>query len=282
MNGDLDPIGDLDPCPSDESLALYAEGRVKDPLIAGAVEAHAKFCASCRRKLSELRLAAVNTEELIESLAHRLKERQDTLAELSARGNVPGSIWRTFPQAEDDLYGPMVVILEKLDHLPRGLVRVAEVSEAIDQAIDTDLLLSPHESGLSFPCMVRSEKVFHTDFGKLKTFAGQLPPMLVSRIDSFCDSLGNFDRNVPLSQYVFYKNAQGITFMQRRGVTSGLPVTTDDDPRMASLESAWSNCDHLYLLERQYFEAAELDLDDAGEGFFSLDGPPEEPGEEDE
>jgi hypothetical protein len=290
MTEERNSIEDLDPCPDDEVLQFYSEGRKFDPRIVGAVRAHLEFCTACRRKLSELRASSVDHEELVMGFAKRLKERQDILGKLAARGNVPGSIWRTRPESQDELFGPMVVILKRLDHSPTGLVRVAEVSEAIDQALDTDLLLSPQESGLSFPFMVRSENAFDTEFGSLKTFVGQLPPMLVRRIIWFYNSSERFDDNVPLSQYVFFKDSKGTTFMQRRHITSGLPATSDDDPRIAQLES---ERDQFYYLRLKEFGvvidlcADKIDLefgekDDASKEELDFEDFGQEPGDKDE
>ena len=56
--------------------------------------------------------------------------------------------------------GPLVFVLSYTETTEQKLLTVAEVSEDISQAIDTDMILDPQESRLRFRCMVRAGNIF--------------------------------------------------------------------------------------------------------------------------
>jgi hypothetical protein len=253
-------IEDLDPCPDEDILRLYAEGRAMAPIIGAAIKAHLQFCTACRGRASEFRSPVAGDDKIVQTVARRLKERQDAIRKRAkAIGIAPGSIWRTAgPESPGEFYGPMVLILKNRT----GIVRVAEVSEKIDQALDTDFILSPRESGLSFPCMIRSENIFESDSDFLKTFVVHLPPMLVRRSIWFCNLGASLDENVPLAQYVFFEDAKGTPYMQRRGVMSGMPATSDDDARLAFLKESIRHCEYLHIADLGRVADADFEFED--------------------
>ena len=138
----------------------------------------------------------------------------------------------------------VIVIDENKDET--GIVRVVEISEDIPQAIETDMILQPTESGLSFRCMVRTGNIFFTDKKNLKTFAGRLSPSLTTTVVRFCKTQYHFNDKVPLSEYVFIRDQEGNELMSRRGVTSGMLVTKDDDSRLNFLEQSKQRCSYLH------------------------------------
>jgi len=141
----------------------------------------------------------------------------------------------------------MVIVIDE-NNDKRDIVRVAEISEDILQAIETDMILEPKQSGLSFRCMVRTGNIFFTNKNHLKTFAGRLSPSLTTTVVIFCKAQSFFNDNVQLSEYMFVRDRNGNKLMRRRGVTSGMPVTKDDDSRLNFLEESKQRCSYLLVL----------------------------------
>ena len=245
MTQNLNDKDDLDPCPDEEVLTEYFEGGDSED-VRRIIKNHLKFCASCRSKLESMDKSA-NTpdEKMVEILAHRLKQRQQQILQKQSRGPVLGTIWRTVPESEQDLYGPMVIVIDEKKY-KTDIVQVAEISEDIPQAIETDMILEPTESRLSFRCMIRTGNSFFTEKKNLKTFAGELSPSLTEKVVIFCKAQSFFNENVPLSEYVFLKDRVGSKLMRRRGVSSGMPVTKDDDSRLNFLEQSKQRCSYLH------------------------------------
>jgi hypothetical protein len=241
----IDEMSDLEPCPDDEVLRLWAEGRVTDPAVQSILSCHAQLCESCRRKLADLRRNDTQERETVAQYADELRKHEAELKKSRGAGPVPGTIWRTTPRAETDAFGPLVMVIDGPTQISGGLVKVAEVSEDIPQAIQTDAVLEPPESGLGFRCMVRAANVFILSPEKLTSFAGRLPESLANKITEFCREGEHFDDRVPLTQFVFLQDSQGNRFMWRKGITTGLMVTQDDDPRLESMSASKINSAYL-------------------------------------
>ena len=261
------PNNELDPCPEDELLRDYALNQVDEQLVQSVVEAHLQFCVSCNSKVKRLR-SGQSSEDFLKAQADHFRERAAAVRRGLQDGARPGSLWRAVPDLfaeEEPPYAPLLIVLGT-DSGPDGrYVRVAEVSEDIEQAIHTDLILNPDESGLSFLCMIRSENIFETGYESLERWVGQLPPMLIRRVLWFCGSPGSLDEKVPLSEYVFLKDSERTTFMQRRKVTSGLLVTSDEDPRQGVLEASIARCSYLHFLAADMVAGIDLDVDSLDE-----------------
>lgn len=233
---DNDIIDDeLDPCPDDEVLRHYVAGRLKPSWVERAIKSHVALCASCKGRIKEM-----DQDEFIKRAAERLLERQaKSLA--AQREPVSGSVWRTVPENDDELYGPLVVVLE----VEENRVQVAEVSEDIGQALDSDMILDKAKSGLSFRCMVRSGNLFFMKAGKLKGYAGTLPDEIAVRVREFCLHYEEFKNKVKLSQCKFGRDREGVSLMMREGIISGLPPASEDDHRVKFLAESRSRIAYL-------------------------------------
>lgn len=245
MTRPFDEISDLEPCPDDEVLRSWAEGSVADPALHSILGCHVELCEYCHRKLAEFRRQGSGERDCLAQHAQELLSRAAELKDGKAAGPIPGSLWRTSAASEIDSVGPLVIVIDGPNETPDSLVRVAEVSEDISRAIQTDMVLEPPESGLRFRCMVRAGNVFHTSPAKMVTFAGRLSPGVTERVIEFCRVAETVDESIPLSQYVFVKDPQGTELMVRRGVISGMLVTSDDDPRIKYLHESKRKVAHL-------------------------------------
>ena len=154
-------------------------------------------------------------------------------------------MWRTVPESENDPFGPLVLVIDRQEAKEGATLTVAEVSEDIAQAIHTDMVLEPKESGLRFRCMVRTENIFTTSPDRLTLFAGTLSQALMDKVSGFCKDAERFDENIPLSKFVFLKDSQGTELMRRQGITSGMLVTDEDDPRLEFLQLSKERCSYL-------------------------------------
>lgn len=246
MNQPEDTLMEFDPCPDDPVLSVFASGGVADPRVRGAIKAHVTFCVACRGKVARLRNSTVNVEESNKQFAQRLKERQEQYKSQQLQRPVSGTVWRATPESENELFGPLVLVLRGVDELGSGSVQVAEVSEQIDQATDSDIIMEKRESGLSFRCMVRSGNAFSTSLENLKTYVGKLAPELTPKVKDFCANPEAFDEDTALADYEFGSDRKGTAFIRRKGIVSGLPLK-DDDPRLAKLDLSKRGCAYLML-----------------------------------
>jgi hypothetical protein len=245
MTEDRNYINELDPCPDDELLEGYVTEAIQDELIEDNTRAHLEFCASCKTKVQKMLQEPGTREGMMKAQADRFRQRQAGLQREIEKGPVTGTIWRTITPSDEELLGPLVFVLES-DEGPTGrIVKVAEVSEDIEQAIETDMVVEPYDSRLNFSCMIRAGNVFKTDANNLQTFAGRLSQELTIQAIVFCSSADSFDEDVPLAEYEFTKDSTGPKLMRRRGVTSGLPVTKSGDLRDLHLEEAKRICEYL-------------------------------------
>ena len=240
-------IKSLDPCPPEEFLLAFATGRLKDRSLHSIILSHLEFCSSCQQKVREFKRAVSPDDDPIGKRAQALHELQLAQQEAVKQGPTPGTIWRTVPESEKDLFGPLILVIDRQEAKEGVALTVAEVSEDIAQAIHTDMVLEPKESGLRFRCMVRTENTFTTSPDRLTLFAGALPSSLMNTVTAFCKEAERFDENVPLSKFVFLKDSQGTELMRRGGITSGLLVTKDEDARVALLDESKRRCAYLTL-----------------------------------
>ncbi len=232
----------LDPCPPEEFLREYANGTLKDRSLQSVIVSHLEFCPSCKHQVREFKRSASSDVDPIAKRAQALRERQLGQQRAVAQGPTPGTIWRTVPELEKHPFGPLVLVIIRQEAKEGVALTVAEISEDIAQAIHTDMVLEPKESGLGFRCMVRAENIFATSPDRLTLFAGALSPTVMNRVTAFCKDAESLDENVPLSKFVFLKDTQGTELMRRQGVTSGTLVTNEDDPRLEFLELSKKRC----------------------------------------
>jgi hypothetical protein len=239
---------DSDPCPDEQELKSYASGEMASTRSGRIIGCHLEFCLSCRSRVEKIRKTEVAVDEAIKGYAENLKRQQEKLVVERWRGPQPGAIWRTIPESDEELLGPMVIVIQVNES---GSLSVAEISEDIAQAIHTDMVLEPQASGLRFRFMIRAGNVFETTVDHLKTFAGRLPSRLTNAVVEFCGSAENFDREIPLSKYKFGHDPNGTVLMHRKGITSGVLVTTDNDARISLLDESKRRCSYLALAARE-------------------------------
>ncbi len=233
---------DSDPCPDEQELNSYASGEMASSRFGRIIGSHLEFCPSCRSRVEKIRKTEVDVDEAIKVFAEKLKRQQEKLVVERWRGPQPGAIWRTIPESDEELLGPMVIVIKVNDS---GSLSVAEVSEDIAQAIHTDMVLEPQASGLRFRFMIRAGNVFETTADCLKTFAGQLPSSLTNKVVEFCGSAENLDDEIPFTKYKFGRDPNGTVLMYRKGITSGMLVTQDNDPRASFAESSQKRYSYL-------------------------------------
>ncbi len=235
----------LDPCPPDQFLRAWIDGSLAEKSLESVIESHLEFCASCHLKVMRMKNPPPPLRETIAKRAQAFKNLQLAQQRAMEDGPKPGGIWRTAPESPKDSFGPLVVILEKQAG-PRGdTFTVAEVSEDIDQAIHTDVVLEPGESGLQFRCMIRSGIQFSIHNDSVTRFGGALPEPLMEKVSGFCKDAERFNDNIPFSEFVFLKDNQGTELMRRRGITSGTPVKDESDERLEFLELSKARCAYL-------------------------------------
>ena len=237
----------LDLCPDESVLQECARGEASSPRIVETVSSHLAYCPTCKHKFDQLRRDNTQAGENPNSPIDRLLKRQEETRRAKETGPVPGTIWRATPESAKVGYGPLLLVLRTNDDGRERTAWVAEMSEQIPQAIETDYILEQGESGLGFRCMVRAGNVFGTDVDNLVMFAGKLPPSIIEKVGEFVSSSAAFDANVPLSHYQFYRDSTGTQLMRRNRVTSGMLVTNDKDLRQALLQSSVERLSYLHF-----------------------------------
>lgn len=114
-----------------------------------------------------------NSQDVVELLAEKLEAIQDRLRELTIQGPEFGTIWCTYPEREEDLFGPLVVILDAGSHSnPQAIV--AEASQDLDHGGNLAIFLKGNTRDLHFSCIVRLDRVFLIPRTRLRTCAGKL------------------------------------------------------------------------------------------------------------
>ena len=187
------------------------------------------------------RLSCGETQPFVE----RFRTECERLALLQQRGPSPSTIWNARPDSEEDFFGPTLLILKIIDtHEGGNRLLVAEVSDRLDQATETDLLLLPHESGLHFNCILRTSNKFLTTSEWLIDPLGEIQTSLWPLFLKFCLSPEEFDYQISPLDYQF-PNINGLTMMRRAGITSGLPFTDETDPRLSRLRKSIERCRYL-------------------------------------
>jgi hypothetical protein len=249
MNENDDIISQLDPCPDEPTLKDYARGKLDNSPMRRPIEAHLELCDTCRSKMRDQRMIPEDQEELVEQFARRLRDRRDQYFGRRYKSPTPGTVWRTVSELEDEIYGPMVIVLEGIGKFGEGVVEVAELSEEVHHAINTDVILDRGESGLAFRCMVRAGNIFRMHRDNLKAFAEKIPSELTNKVTGFCKMGESFDEGIALSHYSFATDKKGTRFIRRQGITSGIPPTRHDDPRLAALDLCKRKSDYLKVEE---------------------------------
>ncbi len=222
---------DIEPCPDEDLWKEFVKNEIQDKSIRSILEAHIQFCASCNMNVKKLRLESL-TQDIFSLQVERFKELSTKALSARMDGPKPGTLWRAVPKSEDDIFGPLLLVIESETGDKTETVRVAPISEEISQAIETDIIIEPDESGLSFTFMVRAGNVIETHKKYLKTYVGGLTKSLTLKIVKFCQKTQTFDDDIPLTDYQFLKDAKGNELMKRRGILSGMLVTSNDDPRI--------------------------------------------------
>lgn len=238
-------IESLDPCPPEELLRAWTVGKLKDGSLQNVILSHLEFCPFCQQQVREFKRSASSDFDPIAKRAQALRERQLAQQRAVAQGPTPGTIWRTVPELEKHPFGPLVLVIIRQEAKEGVALTVAEISEDIAQAIHTDMVLEPKESGLGFRCMIRAENTFKISPDRLTLFAGCLSQPLMDKASGFCKDAESFDENIPLSKFVFLRDSQGTELMRRRGITSGMLVTDESDPRLEFLELSKERCSYL-------------------------------------
>ena len=179
------------------------------------------------------------------TFVERFQEQCERLARLQQLGPLPGTIWNSQPEHEEELFGPPVLVFKILE-TDRGekQLLVAEVSEDLEQATDSDLVMLPHESGLPFRCIVRAGNKFWITSDCLKDPLGEIQTSIWPLVLQFCSSPEEFDYQISPLDY-FFLDLNGLPVMCRAGVTSGLPFRDENDPRLVLLEESIQKCRYL-------------------------------------
>jgi hypothetical protein len=176
-------------------------------------------------------------------LVERFYLQCEKIFEWEERGPTPGTIWNSHPEREEDLFGPMLLILKAVDADLGPALLVAEVSECIEQAMETDLVIGTGESSLPFNFMIRSMNIFWTNSNRLKDCIGEIDESKWSDVLKFVFS-SNFDEHISPLDYQFVET-QDTVLMRRDGTTSGLPVTEEEDPRLNFSQESIRKCEYL-------------------------------------
>lgn len=116
---------------------------------------------------------AVFADILVKRVVRRLQRNQERLRGLTERGPVKGTVWSTFPNKEEDTFGPLVLVLETPEE-NQDNVFVVEVSQNFTNPTENEIMLDRGRSGLHFSCVVRPVNIFFTTRGTLRSCAGKL------------------------------------------------------------------------------------------------------------
>ena len=144
-------------------LLMYAAGDMTDGRNQSVIECHLEFCDSCRRTVSTHRSTGTIRDRYTESLVRRIKDRQAEVKRHEDGGPVPGDIWRAVPDSEEHIFGPLLFVIATSHRNTPEVVLVAEVSDEMEQATDTDMVLETAESGLPFVFIVSGNNIFLYD-----------------------------------------------------------------------------------------------------------------------
>lgn len=181
------------------------------------------------------------------TFVERFKMECERLAMLQQKGPIPRTIWNARPKREEDLFGPSVLILKRLEvNGEDNQLLVAEVSDRLDLATESDVVLLPNESGLPFTCIVQTANTFWTNSKWLKEPLGEIEPSLWTLVLKFCSSPEDFDYHISPLDYEF-PSINGFTMMKRAGIISGLPFTDESDPRLVWVKESIEKCHYLFL-----------------------------------
>lgn len=248
MNND-ETTRKLDPCPDEDALRAYSNGKTPEDAIQRRLKAHLDFCLSCRRRLKSLESGSHVDTDTIRNQADLLRKRAEEFRRAKSEGPKPGTAWRAIPKNEADVYGPLLLVCDDDTGASDNLVRVAEVSESIESAIHTDVILDEKQSGLGFRCMVRAQNAFVTRKGNLKDYVGTIDERVMNRIREFVPHPDSLDKGLSLTDYSFWKDEQGTVVMSRGGLLSGMLVTREDDSRLIALTQSREELDYLVTQE---------------------------------
>jgi hypothetical protein len=185
-------------------------------------------------------LASAKKRNFIERFCFQCK----MIHEKEVQGPTPGTIWNTKPERENDFFGPIVLILKVVDAESGPALLVAEVSESITQAVETDLVIPVDESSLPFNCIIRSTNMFWTSSKWLNDYIGEVDASRWLEVLRFAFFATSFDGPISPLDYRFVE-IDGTMLMLRGGAISGLPVTEQDDPRLEELHQSIRKCQYL-------------------------------------
>ena len=120
MSEENNNFTDSDPCPDEQELKSYASGEMASTRSGRIIGSHLEFCPSCRSRVEKIRKTEVAVDEAIKVFAEKLKRQQEKLVVERWRGPQPGAIWRTVPESDEELLGPMVIVIKVTspDHSP--------------------------------------------------------------------------------------------------------------------------------------------------------------------
>jgi hypothetical protein len=229
---------DLDPCLDEQELRAYAAGEDTGVRDRSIVRSHLNICDACRERF------VVSTEQpdCLENLVKRsvqvFRDKHEQIRQATKRGPLPGTIWRaqTNPDAQDELIGPLVLVLSSEDTPDGQVLSVVEVSEALDQAMDSDILILPQGSRLPLPAIIRTENAFRMRRERLHSFASEL-----------LDAL--------------WKNVRVLVAERQQVQHNAIPVP-GTDPRFDFLQAGIRKCRYLAIDERAAVREQQSPLTD--------------------
>jgi hypothetical protein len=175
MNANINN-NDLDPCLDEQEIRTHASGEDTGVRNRNIVRSHRNISDACQEPLDCTTEHPNSLENLITQSVQIFRDKYEQLRQATKRGPIPGTIWRARPNPDekDELIGPLVLVLNSEDTPDGQLLSVVEVSDALDQATDSDILILPQGSGLSLPSIIRTENAFRMRREWLHSFASEL------------------------------------------------------------------------------------------------------------
>ena len=233
-NNSNNTVNDLDPCLDEQELRAYASGEDTGVRERSVVRSHLNVCETCRERLEQVTNEPDSLDNLIKRSVKIFRDRQEQMREATKRGPVPGTIWRVKPnpEARDELIGPLVLVLDSDKATEGQLLSVVEVSEAIDQALDSDILLLPQGSLMSFPTIIGTENAFRMGKEWLHSFAGELADSLWKRVL--------------------------VLMSERKQIQHEALQVAGTDPRVDFLQASVRKCGYLFADKEAAFRRADI------------------------
>ncbi len=194
-------------------------------------------------------------------------------------GPMQGTIWLTKPDsASGRKHGPMVLIRTRSERPDVTILSVAEVVRAettlvddsvsepvvdpdllafFTQAMEDDLILERKLTDLPFRCMVRTSNLLHTTPSDLLTCVGELDETLmyiINRMATACISRMSMDQAIACGEGRLCVEPLTLTPLVNYAnlVRTGLPCTSEHDPRLARLRVAYHERKYLSREAKRY------------------------------